>query len=95
MLGRIEPATFAGGKINLAPDKAETAITTEIATPLCLNKEVAAAGIDEIVNENMANAARVHAIEHGKDIADRTLIAFGGAAPFTPPASPTNSASTV
>ncbi|MEC7647169.1 MAG: hydantoinase/oxoprolinase family protein [Pseudomonadota bacterium] len=82
VLGRIEPATFAGGKINLAPDKAETAITTEIATPLCLNKEVAAAGIDEIVNENMANAARVHAIEHGKDIADRTLIAFGGAAPL-------------
>ena len=82
VLGRIEPATFAGGKIDLAPDKAETAITTEIATPLGLNKEVAAAGIDEIVNENMANAARVHAIEHGKDTADRTLVAFGGAAPL-------------
>ena len=85
VLGRIEPATFAGGKIDLAPDKAETAITTEIATPLGLNKAVAAAGIDEIVNENMANAARVHAIEHGKDTADRTLVALGARRPSRSP----------
>jgi N-methylhydantoinase A len=42
----------------------------------------AAAGIDEIVNENMANAARVHAIENGKETHGRTLVAFGGAAPL-------------
>jgi N-methylhydantoinase A len=33
------------------------------------------------VDENMANAARVHAIERGKDLGGRALIAFGGAAP--------------
>lgn len=38
--------------------------------------------IAEIVDENMANAARVHAIEWGKDIAARSMIAFGGAAPL-------------
>lgn len=82
VLGRIEPSTFAGGKITLAPDLAEAAIQSEIGTPLDLATEIAAAGVDEIVNENMANAARVHAIEHGKDTADRTLVAFGGAAPL-------------
>jgi N-methylhydantoinase A len=42
----------------------------------------AAAAMSEIVDEAMANAARVHAIESGKDVTHRTLIAFGGAAPL-------------
>ena len=40
---------------------------------------IAAAGVTEIVDETMAGAARVHAVENGKDTADRTLIAFGDA----------------
>jgi N-methylhydantoinase A len=44
--------------------------------------DVAARGIAEIVDETMASAARVHAVENGKDTAERTLIAFGGAAPL-------------
>jgi N-methylhydantoinase A len=47
-----------------------------------LSTEHAALGISEIVDENMANAARVHAIESGKDLRPRTLVAFGGAAPL-------------
>jgi N-methylhydantoinase A len=43
---------------------------------------MAALGVGEIVDENMANAARVHAIESGKDARGRTLVAFGGAAPL-------------
>jgi len=43
---------------------------------------LAALGISEMVDENMANAARVHTIESGKDARSRTLIAFGGAAPL-------------
>src|SRR5205085_9211125 len=42
----------------------------------------AAFGVSEIVEENMANAARVHAVERGKELHDRTMIAFGGAAPI-------------
>ncbi len=82
VMGRINPASFAGGKITLAPEKSEAAIAAAIGVPLGLSNDIAAAGVDEIVNENMANAARVHAIEHGKDTADRTLVAFGGAAPL-------------
>ena len=54
----------------------------EVAEPLDLALELAALGVSEIVDENMANAARVHAIESGKDARGRTLIAFGGAAPL-------------
>ena len=82
VMGRIDPVTFAGGKIELNSEEAATAIAASIGGPLGLANDIAAAGVDEIVNENMANAARVHAIEHGKDTSDRTLIAFGGAAPL-------------
>src|SRR5258705_12737462 len=68
----------------MAPDRkaAEAAMRREIAEPLTLALELAALGASEIVDENMANAARVHAIESGKDARGRTLIAFGGAAPL-------------
>jgi N-methylhydantoinase A len=47
-----------------------------------LTAEAAAFGVVEVVDENMANAARVHAVENGKEIADHVMIAFGGAAPL-------------
>jgi len=42
----------------------------------------AAAGMIEIVDENMANATRVHAADNGDDVESRVLIATGGAAPL-------------
>src|SRR5262249_50816842 len=82
VLGRIDPATFSGGKMRLDADAAEHAIAERIGIKLSLAAEHAALGISGMVDENMANAARVHAIESGKDLRPRTLIAFGGAAPL-------------
>jgi len=82
LLGRIDPTGFSGGRMALDRDAAEAAMRREIAEPLALALELAALGVSEIVDENMANAARVHAIESGKDARGRTLIAFGGAAPL-------------
>jgi N-methylhydantoinase A len=82
VLGRIDVSLFAGGKMHLDQQKAKTALDRVIGGPLDLLTVGAAAGISEIVDENMANAARVHAIECGKDLGKRTLIAFGGAAPL-------------
>ena len=82
LLGRIDPAGFSGGRMTLDRDAAETAMRREVAEPLGLAVELAALGVSEIVDENMANAARVHAIESGKDARGRTLVAFGGAAPL-------------
>lgn len=82
ILGRVDSRRFAGGKIRLEPRRSHDAIATSVATPLGIGVEEAARGISEIVDENMASAARVHAVENGKETADRTLIAFGGAAPL-------------
>ena len=82
VLGRIDPNRFSGGKIALDAAGAEHAIADRVGAPLGLAADHAALGISEMVDENMANAARVHAIESGKDVRARTLIAFGGAAPL-------------
>jgi N-methylhydantoinase A len=82
VLGRLDPNYFAGGSIKLDAARAVTTVDKAIGAPLGLRKLEAAFGISEVVEENMANAARVHAVERGKDLEARTLIAFGGAAPL-------------
>ena len=82
VLGKIDPDNFAGGAIRLSPDYAKAAIARDVGDRLSLPTEAAAFGICEVVDENMANAARVHAVENGKNIADNMMIAFGGAAPL-------------
>lgn len=81
-LGKLDPENFAGGAIKLSTANAEGAITRDVGTRLSLPVEAAAFGIVEVVDENMANAARVHAVENGKNISDNIMIAFGGAAPL-------------
>ena len=82
VLGRIDPAEFAGGTVRLAPERAGETIRSAVGGPLDLSDPHAALSISEMVDENMANAARVHAVEWGKDVSARTMIAFGGAAPL-------------
>ena len=82
VLGRIDPAEFAGGSVRLAPERAGESIRGAVGAPLELTDPLAALSVSEMVDENMANAARVHAVEWGKDISARTMIAFGGAAPL-------------
>ena len=82
VLGRIDPERFAGGQVPLEPARAERAIAETIGKPLQLNPELAAYSVCEMVDETMANAARVHAVERGKVAAEHSLIAFGGAAPL-------------
>jgi N-methylhydantoinase A len=82
VLGRIEPDEFAGGTLKLDRAAAERAVLAGIGAPLDMDARWAAAGVGEIVEENMASAARVHAIERGKTPERCTMIAFGGAAPL-------------
>ncbi|MGH1492191.1 MAG: hydantoinase/oxoprolinase family protein [Acidimicrobiales bacterium] len=81
-LGRLDPSTFGAKDITLAPDKAADAIVARVGEPLELDLDTAAVGIAEVVDENMTIAARVHAVENGKDLTGYTLIAFGGGAPL-------------
>jgi len=82
VIGKIDPARFAGGKIAVDAAKAEAALAATIGARLGVAAEQAAVGVAEIVDENMANAARVHAVERGVAVSERTLVAFGGAAPL-------------
>ena len=82
VLSWIDPARFAGGHITLDAAASHTACHTIVGKPLGMTPPEAALGITEIVTETMANAARVHAVENGKETSGRTMIAFGGAAPL-------------
>ena len=82
VLRRIDPTGFAGGAMALDPAAAERALTAHVGKTLDLDGTTAALGVAEMVDENMANAAREHAVEHGMDFEARTLIAFGGSAPL-------------
>ena len=81
-LGRLHPDTFGADDITLSPERAREAIEGAVAGPLAMTAHLAAIGIAEVVDENMANAARVHAVENGKDLAGYSMIAFGGGAPL-------------
>ena len=81
-LGRIDPNAFAGGRLTLDGGLAAAALDRDVGQALSLDPHMAALGISEMVDENMASAARVHAIEIGASLAERTMIAFGGAAPL-------------
>ena len=81
LLGRYDPQRFAGGRLTLDAGAARAALAADVGERLGLAPEMAALGVVEMVDETMANAARVHAIESGKNYEDRTLIAFGGGGP--------------
>ncbi len=81
VLGYLNPDGFAGGSITIEPDRAEKAIA-RLARESSLPAERVAWGIVDVVNENMAGAARVHIAEHGRDPAHFVLVATGGGGPL-------------
>ena len=82
VLGKLDPENFAGGSIALHPEQSRNALHAHIGDTLDMDATTAAFGLAEVVDENMANAARVHAVENGEDLSEYTMIAFGGAAPL-------------
>jgi len=80
VLGYLDANYFLGGKMKLDVDGAKAALG-RLAKPLKMTVEQAAWGIHQIVNENMANAARAHLGERGKDPRRMPMYAFGGAGP--------------
>jgi len=81
-LGRLHPDTFGAKTITLSPERAAEAIRSKVADQLGMDDHTGAVGIAEVVDENMTNAARVHAVENGKDLAGFAMVAFGGGAPL-------------
>ncbi|MDE0225041.1 MAG: hydantoinase/oxoprolinase family protein [Gammaproteobacteria bacterium] len=81
IMGRLDEGRFGGGAMTLDIEAAAAAVDGRVGNTLRMDTVTAAFGIGEIVDENMAAAARSHAAEWGKPLADRVLIAYGGAAP--------------
>lgn len=85
VLGLLDAESFLGGTMNLDVEAARAAIDEQIATPMAITVEEAAWGIHTTVNEDMANAARVHAMERGHDPAGLPLFVSGGNGPLHGP----------
>ncbi len=81
-LGFIDPKAFAERRVKLYPQAARQAIRKNIGLAMGLSANQGAYGISQMVDENMSNAARVHAVEHGKEVSTRSMIAFGGNGPL-------------
>ena len=82
VLGYIQAEVFAEGQFKIDDKAAAQAINETIGKPLSIEVAEAAEGISRIVDENMASAGRMHAVESGKDPGGRTMIAFGGNGPL-------------
>ncbi len=81
LLGHLNPDYFLGGDMALDVPGAQRVLEEKIAAPLGVDPVRGAWGIHQVVDENMANAARVHCIERGEDPSRLLLVAFGGAGP--------------
>ncbi|MHC5009642.1 MAG: hydantoinase/oxoprolinase family protein [Planctomycetota bacterium] len=79
VLGYLDPAYFAGGKMQLDEARARRAIETEIAGPLGLGVEAAAAGMYRVINANMAHGVREITIKRGLDPREFPMVVAGGA----------------
>ncbi|MFF5986251.1 hydantoinase/oxoprolinase family protein [Prauserella flavalba] len=81
VLGYLPPA-LAGGEITLDVAAARDAVE-KVAEAMGLpDAETAAAGIVDIVNENMLGGLRLVSVQQGFDPRDFALVAFGGAGPL-------------
>jgi N-methylhydantoinase A len=79
VMGRVDPEAFAAGTISLDLGAAATALRK---LDPAGDPRLLAFGVSEIVDEAMASATRAHAVEQGAAVEDRTMVAFGGAAPL-------------
>ena len=78
----LDPDTFAEGRLRIDQAASDSAIAELVGAGLGIAADAAAQAIADIVDENMASAGRMHAVESGKDLGTRTMIAFGGNGPL-------------
>src|SRR4029078_8430680 len=79
-LGYLNPDYFLGGMMDLDLEAAGLALA-RLGEQIGKDEYETAWGINAVVNEQMASAARMHAVEQGKDPRSYPMYAFGGAGP--------------
>ena len=81
VLGRVDPAYFAGGQMTLDREAAESALA-RLGDELDLSTTDLAEGVCDVINAKMAQAIRTLTVEKGIEPRDFALVAFGGAGPM-------------
>jgi N-methylhydantoinase A len=76
--GLLNPDYFLGGSQRLDAPAARAALEAQVARPLAMTVEQAAAGVRRIVDMRMADEVRVFAARRGVDLTDFMLLPFGG-----------------
>jgi acetone carboxylase beta subunit len=82
VLGRVNPDYFLGGYVKLDYERARAAIAEQIAQPLGLDVEHAAAGIIELFDETLKYQAVAQVLGKGYSPVDYTLLCYGGGGPL-------------
>jgi N-methylhydantoinase A/acetone carboxylase beta subunit len=82
VLGRINPEYFLGGEIKLDVERARAAVTQQLAEPLGLDLEDAAAGVIELFEQTLRNEAVGRVLGKGYSPVDYALLCYGGGGPL-------------
>jgi len=85
LLGRLNPASFLSGELDVEVADVRAAIERDLADPLGTSVREAAQGVLDVANANMERALRVVSVERGYDPRRFALVAFGGAGPLHAP----------
>src|SRR5262249_59450958 len=81
ILGRLNPDYFLGGEVKLDAERARDAVTRQLARPLGLDVDAAAAGVIELFEQTLKNEAVGQILGKGYSPADYTLLCYGGGGP--------------
>ncbi|MGW5385745.1 hydantoinase/oxoprolinase family protein [Nocardia sp. NPDC003963] len=82
VLGYLDSVGFAGGTMDLEPERSAEAIRKAVAEPMGVDLPAAANAIHEITNATMAAAVRVVTVQRGLDPRGFAIVASGGAGPM-------------
>jgi acetone carboxylase beta subunit len=82
VLGRVNPDYFLGGEVTLDADRARRAVDAQLAKPLGLGVEEAAAGVIELFDETLRYQAVAQVLGKGYSPVDYTLLCYGGGGPL-------------
>ncbi|MCZ7424756.1 hydantoinase/oxoprolinase family protein [Micromonospora sp. WMMA1949] len=85
VLGYMDPDRFLAGTMGLRDAEARAAIAEQLAEPLGLSVENAAAGVFDVLLARTVGAVRQITVERGHDPRQFALLAFGGAGPLLAP----------
>jgi len=81
VLGYLNPDNFLGGAIKLDVERAHAAIKTQLADPLGLSVEEAAAGVIELLDLSLRDYLKATISAKGYSPADFVCFSYGGAGP--------------